>query len=201
MKISHFARIAGMVLFVALTVTVSCNNDAKNTAETNQETTDNSNIDTGIAGIAFLKADSVIQNYDLYHDLEAEFEKMAKQKETEFSGKAKALQRDINDFQEKYEKGLMTRSTAEEQSQKLQRRQQDLETTGTKMREQLAEEQAVMLRKIQDALLKYIEKYNADKKYSLILNSSTILYGSSVMDITQDILKGLNEEYSVEKGK
>ena len=157
------------------------------------------NTPDAIANIAIVQVDSVVQNYDMYHDMKAKFEQKAGKMQAEFTSKANALKRDYADFQEKYEKGLMTRSQAEETQQKLSRRQEDLEATGNKMQQELAEEESVMLRKINDALMKYINKYNETKRYSLILNNAMVLYGVSSMNVTQEILKGINEEYIANK--
>lgn len=184
-----------------LSAGISCKNDNATANGSGGQSTaaasDTKALET--SGIAFVRADSVMLSYDMYHDMKAEFEQKAKKMEAEFSSKARTFQNEYADFQEKYQKGLMTRSEAEEKGQKLQRRQEDLESTGAKMRQDLAEEEAVMMRKINDAVMKYIEKYNEEKKFSLILNNATVLYGNPSMDITQDILIGLNKEYTASK--
>ena len=51
-----------------------------------------------------------------------------------------------------------------------------------------------------DAIQTYITKYNQDKGYALIL-SVPVLAGDPSLNITQDILAGLNEEYIKSKNK
>jgi outer membrane protein len=65
---------------------------------------------------------------------------------------------------------------------------------------ELAEEEAVMMRRVMDAIQTYITKYNQDKGYALIL-SVPVLAGDPSLNITQDILAGLNEEYIKSKNK
>lgn len=173
----------------------NANEQNKSADSLNPEQTKQINSPEAINNIAIVQVDSVVQNYDMYHDMKNEFEQKANKMQAEFSSKAKAFERDYADFQEKFEKGLMTRSQAEETQLKLRRRQEDLEATGNKMQQELAEEEGVMLRKINDALLKYINKYNETKKFALILNNATVLYGVPSMNVTQEILKGINEEY------
>lgn len=193
---------AFVLVFFLVMVISSCKNDGTtptaSTASTSETVADGP---AAIAGIAYVQMDSVINNYDMYHDKRTEFEKKAKDMEAELSAKVRSFQKEAADFQTKYEKGLMTRSEAEEMQQKLQRRQQDLEETSGKMRQDLAEQEGVMGRQIQDALTAYIAKYNADKKYSLILSNATILYGTPAMNITQEVLKGMNEDYIASKAK
>jgi len=201
-KITTFSKL--LLLVTLLFTAVACNsgNGNANTNQTNSSDGTKTTQTTQITNIAFVRVDSVIQNYDMYHELKAEFEQKAKKLEADFATKVRTLEQDMAKFNEEYEKMLITRSQAEERAQKLQLRQQELrDETGPMMRAELAEEENVMLRRINDALLKYIEKYNEDKQYSLILNSATILTGNPAMDITSDILKGLNEEYIAGKAK
>jgi outer membrane protein len=169
---------------------------------TQSETGENQAVETKITDIAYIKLDSVIQKYDYYHDLRREFEQKAKKKEDEFRSKANALQTDAKTFQERYQKMLLTTSEAEEQRQRLEQRDNDLRNVEyPKMMSELGEEEAVMSRKVLDAINVYVEKYNAEKKYALILNAATIIVGAPSMDITADIITGLNQEYIANKAK
>ncbi|MDR0560692.1 MAG: OmpH family outer membrane protein [Prevotellaceae bacterium] len=189
------------ILMVAL-LFASCNSSADNkSAETGKTSSgENAQVSAKITNIAFIKVDSLIQNYDLYHDFKQELEKKAKKLESDFDAKVKALERDMKDFNEKYEKMLITRSQAEEQNNRLLMRKKELEEEiAPKMRNELIEQETVMNRTINDAIQKYVNKYNLEKKYSLILNGAVVLVGDQAMDITSEILKGLNEEYIATK--
>jgi outer membrane protein len=65
----------------------------------------------------------------------------------------------------------------------------------------MAEEQQVMINQIMDAISEYVKEYNADKQYALILTtagdilSTPVVVGSQALDITDDILAGLNAAY------
>ena len=95
-------------------------------------------------------------------------------------------------------KGLLTRSQAETQQQALLQREQDLRNlTGQKQME-MQEEEAVMLRRVMDAIQTYLNEYNETHNYALILSTSgsnPVIVGNPSLDITNDVLKGLNEEY------
>jgi outer membrane protein len=155
-----------------------------------------------ITDIAYIKLDSVIQKYGYYHDLRLEFEQKVKKKQDAFDSKVNAFQADYKTFQQQYEKMLLTNPEVEEQSRRLQQRQNDLQNVEyPKMAQELAEEEAVMSRKVLNAIQEYVEKYNVEKKYSLIFNTATIMVGAPSMDITTEILNGLNQEYIAKKAK
>jgi outer membrane protein len=154
--------------------------------------------DAAADGIVYVNIDSLVRGYDMYFDLRREFEDKAKQKENDFAARRKKLEGEVRDYQEKIEKGLVTRSQAQQLQENLQRKEQELLQLGQKMQADLAEEEAVMLRRIQDNISKFIEVYNAEKGYRLILsnpNGNVVLYGAPALNITTDVLVGLNESY------
>ncbi|MDR2065939.1 MAG: OmpH family outer membrane protein [Prevotellaceae bacterium] len=148
--------------------------------------------------IVFVRMDSIINSFDMYHDLRKVYEEDVTKADTDLRTKAGAFEKDVNEFREKNEKGLITRSQAEQEQRRLIQRQQRLEEEQNKIRNELAEKEVVLLNQIQNAILVYVKKYNEEKGYSMIISTSgnsTVLYGNPGLDITGDIIKGINEEY------
>jgi outer membrane protein len=204
MKYFLMKKIGAGFILTAFVLIAACNSGANNTAN-NTPASDNTTASspqekTRITDIAYIRVDSLIQHYDMYHDFRTELEKKAKKLQSEFDSKVKAWQKDMTTFNEKVEKMLLTHSQQEEQGQQLQMRQKELmEVTAPKLREELMEEETVMNRSINDAIQKYVDRYNADRNYALILNGAVVLSGNKSMDITAEILKGLNQEYIANK--
>ena len=42
----------------------------------------------------------------------------------------------------------------------------------------------------------YIKEYNADNRFKLIINKAGLLYGDKSLDITEPIIKALNDRYN-----
>jgi outer membrane protein len=149
--------------------------------------------------IVYLQIDSLVNNYDMYHDLRSELEVKVKGMEDDLSKRSKSFERNVNDYKEKIQKGLVTRSQAEQLEQQLGQKQQELATYSERLRNELAEEEAVMLRRIYDAITTYLNSYNVDHNYSLIISTNastnTIIQGHPNLDITKDVLVGLNATY------
>ena len=53
--------------------------------------------------------------------------------------------------------------------------------------------------KVTEAVDAYIRKYNKTAGYNMIISRSSLMYVDSNLDITGDILTGLNEEYKKSK--
>ena len=151
--------------------------------------------------IVYFNLDRVSQDYDMANDLRSVVETKVNSISEEVNRKASKLQKDVNSFQEKIDKGLLTRSVAEAQSQKLQQQQNDFQKYAAQKEQEIAEEQSVMMNQIADAINEYVEKYNAEKQYAMILTtqgdilSAPVVTADASLNITEEILKGLNEEY------
>ena len=62
----------------------------------------------------------------------------------------------------------------------------------------LQQEQAKKTDELLSKIHDYLKKYNAGDKYDMVIGYSKgggVLYAKEDLDITQDVLKGLNEEY------
>ena len=61
----------------------------------------------------------------------------------------------------------------------------------------MASETAKFNEALRDSLQHFLKDYNADKKFDLILSKAgdNILLGAQRLDITQDVINGLNKRY------
>jgi outer membrane protein len=149
-------------------------------------------------GIVYVNIDSLVRGYDMYFDLQKEFEAKAKKKDADFTARMKKFESDARDFQDKVEKGLVTRSQAQQLQEGLAKREQELLQLRQELQGELQEEESVMLRQIQNNIQTYVNEYNQTKRYSLILSTSgstVVLYGNPTLNITSEVLSGLNETY------
>ena len=63
---------------------------------------------------------------------------------------------------------------------------------------ELADDQAQIMGRVADSIKNYINIFNADKRFKLIITSqgySTLLYADPALDITKPVLNGLNDRY------
>jgi len=149
--------------------------------------------------VVYIQIDSLVQGYDMFHDLKVELEKKAGKIKKDLDNKGSAFEFKVKDFQEKVQKGLITRSQAEQQQNQLEQEQANLQQYAQRVQMEMAEEEAVMLRRIFDAIQTFLTEYNRVHNYSLILstsgNTNLVLQGAPELDITKDVLSGLNARY------
>jgi outer membrane protein len=183
---------------------VSCNLEKK--GQTNTETAE---VQEGPAAgaIVYFNLDRVLDEYDMANDLRSVVETKVGSIQQEINRRGNRLEKDVKAFQEKIDKGLLTRSVAEVQGQKLQEQQTKFQQYAAQKQQEMAEEQQVMLNQIADAIKTFLDDFNTEKKYALILSTqgsvlpAPVAAGDESLDITDAILEGLNAEYVKTKAK
>ena len=161
---------------------------------------------TAVAGdIVYIQIDSLLINYDMYNDLMSAFQSKYQASQDELQKKSRQLESDAKSFENQINKGLLTRSAAEEQQQRLLRRQENLQNEANNKQLELQEEEFVLNNQVYDAIKTYLEKYNAEHQYALILTTSAatnmVIEGNRGLDITNEVIRGLNEEYIRNRNK
>ena len=155
-----------------------------------------------VAGsIVYFNMDKVMEGYDMANDLNSVFETKTSGIQAEIDRRGKKLEKDASDFQNKVDKGLLTTSVAQAQYQKLQQQQQEYQQYAMRKQQEMAEEQQVMMNQIANAIAEYVVEFNAEHQYALILTtaggilSTPVVAGVAKLDITDEILAGLNAAY------
>lgn len=174
---------------------VSCNNTSTAPAAEPAQT------DSTKGAIVYFNMDRVINEYDMANELSSVVQTKIQSLNSEVNRRGTKLQSDVNSFQEKMNKGLLTSSVAEVQYQKLQQQQQEFENYAAQKQQEMNEEQSVMMNQIADAINTFIQKFNEEKQYAMILStqgdllSAPVVTGLAELDITDQIIEGLNAEY------
>ena len=153
-------------------------------------------------GIVYVNIDSVIFNFKMFTDRKNELMSKQKNAEAELNSKGTQYQNGVKDYQDKFNKGLITRATAAEMEQGLLQQQQELVTLRDKLQSNLVEEEQVMNRQILDYITKFIEDNKTQYDYQFILGKSfggPVLYSNSSLEITQKLLTAINKKYQTEK--
>jgi outer membrane protein len=129
---------------------------------------------------------------------------MEKQKsaEAELNSKGTQYERGARDYQDKVNKGLVTRATAAQMEQALMQQQQDLVSLRDKLQSDLMEEEQVMNRQVLEYITNFLEENKSEYNYQYILGKSfgsVVLYSDTSLDITQRVLDAINIKYQAEK--
>jgi outer membrane protein len=170
--------------------------------KTKKSETSESTAGTPAQGIAYINIDSVIFKFDMFFDRRNDLMSKQKSAEAELNSKGSLYEKGAKDYQDKVNKGLITRATAAQIEQSLVQQQQELVTLRDKLQSNLVEEEQVMNRQIIDYITKFLEENRSDYNYQYILGKSfgsVVLYGDNSLDITQKVLNAINQKYKAEK--
>ena len=148
--------------------------------------------------IVYFNLDRVLDEYDMANEKRSEVETKIASIEKEVMRRQKSLEDAAKDFQNKINKGLMTTAAANEKSRKLQQQEQAYNQFAQQKQQEIMEEQQVMMNQLADAIKTFMESYNEEKGYAMILSNTAgvpVIVGDPALDITDDVIAGLNAEY------
>ncbi len=188
--ILSIASLAAVVVFG----TSACNN----ATETEKESPATETVAAPKGDIVYIDLDRILMEYDMANDLRSVVETKVQNIQAEVTRRGQKLEKEVASYQEKIQKGLMTRSVAEVQGQKLQEQEIEFNNYAAQKQQEINEEQVVMMNQLGDAIQTFITKYNEEKQYAMILTNSggaPVIAADASLDITEDVLNGLNEEY------
>ena len=148
--------------------------------------------------IAFIEVDSVMTQYNFCKDYSKILEKRGNNIQSALASQEKNLEAAIKNFQNKAQNnGFSSQSEYESQQAAIQRQQEQYVATRDRLASELQSETDKFNAALHDSIDHFIAKYNKDKKYSLILTKQgdNILYGDKSLDITNEVVAGLNKAY------
>lgn len=146
---------------------------------------------------AFFYSDSLLGQLKFFKESEATFKKKQESMMKELQAKEEAMQREVQKLQKNAEN--MTRNEMENAQKRLGGMERDLMERKEKLSGQFAEETAEFNEALHKKVISYLEEFNATKKYKFIFSvarEGNIFYSDPSLDITNEMIKALNEKYS-----
>lgn len=154
--------------------------------------------------IAYVDTDTIMAKYQYAIDLNEELLAYKDQQEKYYQQQMTQFQTDYNNYLQTGASMTLTQQQAKEAE--LKQRMEKMSTLEQELMAKVAERQLSENTKLLNAIFAFIREYNAaNQQFDVILrksfNDTPVLYANPAMDITEEILAGLNEEYKSVKGK
>lgn len=145
--------------------------------------------------ICFVNLDTVYQQYTLAKEMLAENTKMSTELESWANKQQQALNSSMQTLQNKVEAGQMTEQAAQNEYQSIMQRRQSFETEG--QRRSVATQNLILSneKRVQDSIHNFLVDFNATNKFDAIIPSAAALLYNPALDVTDEIVKGLNVRY------
>lgn len=162
--------------------------------------TDASTAAPGEVKLAFINSDSVLKYYDYFKVNRDRLEDKAKKMDNEFRNRAQSLQNEFNNYQRNLSNLTIGQAKAIEQD--LANKEQNLQVYRQSLAQDLSNEQTKMNDELYTKVTGFLKSYGQEKGLSVVLKfdqASDVLYAGESIDITKDVIAGLNSAYQAEK--
>lgn len=145
----------------------------------------------------YVDLDTILANYNLAKDYTEQMMRMQNNLESEGRKHESSIQAQAKQMQKKYQNNGYT---SEEAFRADQQRLNNMQTDAQKKMGTLQQnfETAAMnaQKEVNDSIEAFIEEYNAKHGYDAIFNKAAALHFNPALDITREVLEGLNARYN-----
>jgi outer membrane protein len=147
--------------------------------------------------IAYIDVDSLLANYTFYQDLAEEMTRKEENYRLALTEEANKWQKDVEDHQKKIANGVYSSvERAQSEENRLAKRQQALQEKSDKYTQELLAERDANSLKISETVDNFVKEYNKTHGYNMIISKASLLYADEGLNITAEILDGLNAAYN-----
>lgn len=150
--------------------------------------------------IAYINSDTVLKYYDYREIALGQLESKATKMDQDFRNRAQGLQNEIAAYQRNV--NSMTLGQVKATEEDLGKKQQNLQLYQQSLNQQVMMDQEKVNRELYERVTKFLKKYAAEKGIQIVLKydpTSDVMQVSEALDISKDVIKGLNDEFTAEK--
>ena len=195
----NISLILNIVLLVAVAVLYYLHFSGNN--DTTVTTAGGTEIPSNIK-IAYVNSDSLTKHYDFLKETRNVMEAKTKRMDEDFQKRAAGLQSEFNAYQRNVNNMTLGQVKATEED--LAKKEQNLQMYRQRLSQEVMQDEQRINRELYDKVTAYLKKYGEEKGLQVILKydaSSDVLHASNVLDVTDEVLKGLNVEYKNKNAK
>lgn len=150
--------------------------------------------------IAYFDIDSLQDKYEYFKDVSGELKSKEANVTAQLNSLQDTYQKRLRELQEK--SATMTQAEGEAAQREYAQMQQKFQQRQMSLEQDLKKQQLDMMTNVRNKIENYLKEFNREKGYAFILSYEPgfmLYYRDSAYDITNDVIKGLNEEYKKEK--
>ncbi|MBR5030117.1 MAG: OmpH family outer membrane protein [Muribaculaceae bacterium] len=186
-----------MVVAIALIITMSaCSSNEKNDAKKEAQKAAAPLDPNGKLAIRYIDEDSVIKNYNLAKD----FQEMATRLENEYDQAGRRFSDQVMNFEnsmkQKYQNNQYNEASYNADMKKYQQMQQNAQNELAKMQESSTNQMQQSQKQLNDSIDNFLKDYAVKNHYDVILKKGAGFYFNPNLDITDEVIEGLNKRYT-----
>lgn len=152
--------------------------------------------------VAYVNQDTLLKYYDFVKENAGKLEATANSLGQQLNQRQQSFQKDVQDYQTG--RGNLTIGQANAIEEGLQRKGQNLQLFEQQVQQQLADEQQRISVELYQKLTDYLKAYSKEKGIEIVLKferGGDVLFAGDSLDISKEIVKGLNEAWKLDSQK
>lgn len=185
--------IALATLFMAFT---ACNNeDTKSTEKPKKEQSGKNALD--LPNYRYVDIDTILSKYNLAKDyneemlrMQTSMESQAKRHQNELQSKAGAIQNKLQN------NGYLSEASYNQDQKELAGLQEKAQRNLANLQNNFESSAMQAQQAVNDSIVAFIKEYNKKRGYDAIFMKNVTLYINPALDITEEIVEGLNARYN-----
>lgn len=193
----NYLRFGGMLLSLALLAgaVTACGDQkkeekGKQPAKTEAKTPE-------LPNYRYVDVDTVLAKYNLAKDYNEEMMRMQSNAESQMSQKEKQMQNFASSVQNKMQNnGYLTQESYKQDEQKMANLQNEYQRSANTLQNNIMTAAANAQKAVNDSITAFIENYNKLHGYDAIFLKGATLYINPALDITDEVVEGLNARYN-----
>ena len=149
--------------------------------------------------IAYVEREVLMDKYQYVNDITNELERKYNNVNNSMIKAEKDFMARVQDLQDQAQSGMIQEAEYKKKAQALGEEEQRLVQRKQKHTQDLTKREQELGVKLQAKITDYLKKYSSEFHYSYILTTggmSNVLYASDSLNITDEIIDGLNSDYS-----
>ena len=150
--------------------------------------------------IAYINSDSVLKYYDYFKVNRDRLESKGKKLDQDLRNRAQGFQNDYEAYQRNVSNLTIGQAKAVEED--LAKKQQNLQMYQQSLSQEMSAEEGKVTQELYKRVTEFLKKYGQENGLQVVLKydpTSDVLFGGASLDITMQVVDGLNSEYAIEK--
>ena len=149
--------------------------------------------------VAYVDVDQVVADSEIFKTEGKALQEKTEKTQQKLANRERNLNNEMQQLNEKYQKGLITTRDAETKMQELQKRAASWQNSAQKSMKELEEENFVFQNRLKDLVSRAIQEINANNKFKMVINKNmALLEADTTLDISNAVLVKMNELYKAE---
>lgn len=151
--------------------------------------------------IAYFEMDSIEQKYLYIKEVQSKLKQREQVMTAELQGMRTGYMGRIQQLQQKA--STMSQQEGEAAQAEINQMERTLQQKEAKLAQELQEEQFKLMQDINKKIEEYLTEFNAERGFAYIISKQAgdfIYFRDTTLNITADLVTGLNEKYNTDKG-